>query len=261
MTKKLTLIERMRANSTMAGIVALSEHYPSFIPSEDQPTPATDYLYDSIIISSLDDITAPQRGLSKFLISIIDDILAKTINPNLDLPNASFKEVPILKNLRKQLKTDMLDTNEIYSVLSNWVAPHGGVGDDAYMYYVLRQSPEDWAESFLRDGIAKIPRLLSDWSTAEYDWWHRLGTFISYMAHGYMAAAWKASGPQLPDFLNQALSDLDRESAHEQFRLANIEYRKMLWLNEEKLFMRLADCIGDCAGRRPHRNPDFVYPS
>jgi hypothetical protein len=262
MARAENMVSSMRANAVMAGVVSLSEHFPGFVALSDRPTPAVDYLYDSIIICSLDDRFAAINGLRDFMRLLITDILERRILPKgVDLPCKSLKDTRILTRIRSAIRKGITDPNEISQLASGWVASHNGIGADHYLSFMLRDRLPSWAESFVRSGVVQILRTIAALETAKYDWWHDLGTTILYFAHGYMVEEWAKTGPEIPCPYSSRLSGRGKDEAFSSLKGSQDLYEKMRWRYQEALFMRLAECIGDRAGRRPHRKPGIAYPT
>lgn len=253
-------IKIMRANAVMSGIVTLSEQYPKHIPLEARPTPATDYLYDAIIIASLKGRECAVKGLCDFTASLVTDVLERRILPeSVELPCKSLKDAQILRRIRSALKAGVTDPGALHALDEQWVSSHYGINGDHYLFYTLRVKVDDWAESFVRSGVELLLRTISALDTADYDWWHKLGVAINYFAHGYMAEAWGKTGPALSDpFLIK--DGAEKSVAHAAWQVAHDEYTAMRWAYQEALFMRLANCIGDRAGRRPRMKDGVEYP-
>lgn len=252
MSKKIQL---MRDHAVMAGIVALSEHYPKHILLEDRPTSLTSYLYDSIIISSMRNTQAPFLGLQDFVLSLIDDLEnEKILPPESKILSEYCNDYEVLNDF-KRVFSNGITAFKTLSILENmWVAPIGKM-DDCHLYYVLRHDTIEHAQSWARNSMQKFLRMMIKLENAEYDWWHELGSGIRHISYAYMAEEWNKSGTKLECPYN--LPDGTREKAFENLTLATKEHNKMLWGHQEKLFERLANCIGDRAGRRPIKAEKF----
>lgn len=244
----LTIEQVMRANAVMAGIAALASHYPRFVPLEARPTPATDYLYETVVIASMQGAKHAKDGLGDFFANIMTDLLEKRILPtNAKLPAKG--DAAKLRSLRALFKKGVVDPSRLSAVADAWVAPVGKL-DDVDLAFALRQNVSEAAESFVRTGVVKLVRTMQLLNLAEYDWWHELGVAISYFAYGYMANEWE-NLPTLQDPFDRNLDSEAKEAAFVALKASREEFAIAHWACQEKLFVALADCIGKRAGKAP----------
>lgn len=257
MTSPTTVEKVMRANAVMAGVVALAEHYPEFVPLDARPTPAADYLYDAIIIASLRGPKHAEKGLQDFGVFMLTEVLEGRVVA--DMPSRLLKDSNVLRSVRALFKKGVTEPVILSKAASTWVSPVGKL-DDVHMNFVLRANGSKCAEAFVRAGVVKLVHTRIALHHAAYDWWHGLGTAIRYFSYGYMCKEWLEQ-PTLKNPHESTLGESERTDAWEAFRASLTDCERRLWAYEEKLFVVLADCIGHRAGQSPLRKDGWVYPS
>lgn len=237
-------IKLMRSHAVMAGITSLSQHYPSHVPIEVQSSPASLYLYDSILLAGKHDVHAAFVGLRQFVIALLDDAeQGKTLQSGMTVFSDEDREA--LSAIRAIFNEGKIGKVELLLLQSRWNYPRDKT-DDLFLSYQLRTNPVQRSEQFIRLGIAALLRMMAELDDAEPDWWHRLGLAIQHFAMAYMAQAWAASGDPIKS--QDALSAVEYRALYDA-RAA------MLWEHQQELFVRLGDYIGLNAGQLPYDRP------
>lgn len=238
-------IKLMRSHAVMAGITSLSQHYPSHVPLDVQSSPASLYLYDSIILAGKHNVHAAFVGLRQFVITLLDDAeYGKTLQSGRSLFSDEDREA--LSAIRSTFTDGKVGKVELLLLQSRWDYPRGKA-DDLFLAYLLRTNPVQKSEQVIRLAIATLLRMMAELDDAEPDWWHRLGLAIHYFGMAYMAPAWANSGNPIKS--QDVLSAIEYRALHDA-RTA------MLWDHQQELFVRLGDHIGLNAGQLPYDRPE-----
>lgn len=237
-------IKLMRSHAVMAGITSLAHQYPQHVPLEARPSPASLYLYDSILLAGKHNVHAAFAGLCRFVIALLDDLEQGKILPT-GSAFLSPEDGEVLASIRKIFIERKVGKVELLLLQSQWSYPRGKA-DEFFRSYQLRTDPVGTSQQFIRLGVAALLRMMAELDDAEPDWWHRLGLAIHYFGFAYMAQAWAASG--------EPIKSEDALSASE-YRALYDARAAMLWEHQQELFVRLGDYIGVNAGQLPLPRP------